>query len=315
MGFIGAVVVLAIVAFGLMVVLGMVKIINQGYVGVVKRLGRFQDIRQPGVTFLVPFVDTLTTVETREVPATGDKQTVITRDNVSVHVNATIFSQIVDPKLALFSVSDYAVAIDQVSMTALRAIFGEMTLDEALSEREKINARVQQQMEAVTDKWGIRINRIEIIDIEPPAPILEALSQQKIADQQKRAAILKSEGEQQAAINTAQGQKQAAILQAEGEKAAIIAKAEGQKQAAILEAEGRALSIGKVFEAIKAGQADDKVLALSQLDMLAKLAASPNSKLIVPVETAGLLGAAEALKAVFQPHPAAPSSNGSRTPA
>src|SRR5262249_30052602 len=159
--------------------------------------GRFSDIRQPGVTFLAPFVDSMTKVETREVPTTGDKQTVITRDNVSVAVNATIFSQIIDAKLALFSVSDYRLATDQVSMTALRAIFGEMTLDEALSQREQINTRVQEQMEAVTDKWGIRINRIEIIDIEPPDEILQALSQQKIADQQKRAAILRSEGEQQ----------------------------------------------------------------------------------------------------------------------
>jgi regulator of protease activity HflC (stomatin/prohibitin superfamily) len=280
-------------------------------VGVVKRLGQFRDIRQPGVAILMPFVDGLTRVETREVPATGDKQAVITRDNVSVLVNATIFSQIVDAKLALFSVSNYKVGIDQLAKTALRAIFGEMTLDEALSQREQINAKVQQQMEAVTDKWGIRINRIEIIDIEPPAEILQALSQQKIADQQKRAAILKSEGEQQSAINTAQGQKQAAILQAEGEKAAIIARAEGSKQAAILEAEGRAQSIQKVFEAIKSGQPDDKVLAMQQLDMLAKLAASPNSKLIVPVETACLLGAAESLKSVFLELSKNGSSNGS----
>src|SRR5207237_1079614 len=138
-----------------------------GEPGIVKRLGEFHSVRQPGVTFLVPLLDSMMLVDIRETPRTGDKQEVITRDNVTVSVNATIFSQVVDPKLALFSVSNYFIAIDQLSRTTLRAIFGGMSLDEALSQRERINAQLQQQMESATDKWRIRINRIEIVDITP----------------------------------------------------------------------------------------------------------------------------------------------------
>ncbi len=217
-----------------------VNVIQQGYVGVVKRLGQFHAVRQPGITFLMPFIDDMTLVDIRETPRTGDKQDVITRDNVTVSVNATIFSQVVDARLSLFSVSNSVVAIEQLSRTTLRAIFGGMTLDDALSQRERINAQLQQQMESVTDKWGIRINRIEIVDITPPQQILQALALQKQADQEKRALILKSEGQQQSAVNIADGQKQAAIKTAEGEKQAAILRAEGGKQAAILEAEGRA---------------------------------------------------------------------------
>ncbi|TMB70467.1 MAG: paraslipin [Chloroflexi bacterium] len=172
------IVVAVLVLLAFVIIARTVNIIQQGYVGIVKRLGEFHSVRQPGVTFLVPLVDSMVTVDIRETPRTGDKQDVITRDNVTVSVNATIFSQVVDPKLALFSVSNYFVAIDQLSRTTLRAIFGGMSLDDALSQRERINAQLQAQMESVTDKWGIRINRIEIVDITPPQMILNALALQ-----------------------------------------------------------------------------------------------------------------------------------------
>jgi regulator of protease activity HflC (stomatin/prohibitin superfamily) len=154
-------------------------------------------------------------------------------------------------------------------------------------------------MESVTDKWGIRINRIEIVDIVPPQPILQAMALQKQADQEKRAAILQSEGQQQSAINVAEGQKQAAIKQAEGQKQSAILNAEGLKQSQILEAEGRGQAIATVYNAIHAGNPDPELLAILQLDTLSKFANSPNSKLVVPVETAGLLGAAQALRSVL----------------
>src|SRR5467141_2086011 len=241
-----------IVLLAIVIIARTVNIVQQGYVGMVKRVGEFHSVRQPGLTFLVPLVDSMVLVDIRETPRTGDKQDVITRDNVTVTVNATIFSQVVDPKLALFSVSNYFVAIDQLSRTTLRAVFGSLTLDEALSQRERINAVLQEQMEAVTDKWGIRINRIEIVDITPPAQILQALALQKQADQEKRAKILQSEGLQQSAVNVADGERQAAIKSAEGERQAAILIAEGQRQAAILEAEGRARAIETVYGAIKA---------------------------------------------------------------
>ncbi len=294
------VIVLIVVAVVFVIVVAQtVRVIQQGYVGVVKRLGQFRAIREPGLVFILPFFDKLQRIDIRETPRTGDRQEVITRDNVAVTVNATIFSQVVDAKLALFSVSDYFVAIDQLSRTTLRAVFGSLTLDEALSQRERINAVLQEQMEAVTDKWGIRINRIEIVDISPPAQILQALALQKQADQEKRAQILQSEGQQQSAVNIADGQRQAAIKTAEGEKQAAILRAEGARQAAILEAEGRAQAIQTVYTAIKTAAPDPTLVAILQLDTLGRFADSPNAKLVLPVETAGILGAAQALRSVI----------------
>ena len=296
-----------IVLLALLVVSRTIRVIQQGLVGVVKRLGQFHSVRNPGVTFLVPFIDRIEQVDMRETPRTGDRQDVITKDNVSVVVNATIFSQVIDPRLALFSISNYLLAIDQLSRTNLRSVFGEMTLDECLSQREKINARLQESMEATTDKWGVRINRVEILDIVPPQNILQAMALQKQADQEKRAAILQSEGQQLSQINVAEGQKQAQIKQAEGQKQAAILYAEGQRQSQILEAEGRAQAIATVYGAIKAGAPTPELLAVLQLDTLSKFAVSPNSKVLVPFESAGLLGAAQALRSVMAE---VPESNG-----
>ena len=214
------------------------KIVQQGSVGVVKRLGEFKAVRQPGVAFLVPFIDRMIKVDMREFPQTGDKQFVITADNVSLQVSATIFCQVIDVKAALFEINDFQLAVDQLSLTALRAVFGEMTLDQSLSQRETINARMQDHMADATMKWGVRLNRIEILDITPPNNVLQAMSEQKEAEQHKRAAILKSEGDQQSAINSAQGRKQAAVLEAEGAKQAAILGAEAQMKALELQAEG-----------------------------------------------------------------------------
>jgi regulator of protease activity HflC (stomatin/prohibitin superfamily) len=291
---------LAAVAFLVVLVLSQtVKVIQQGYIGAVKRLGQYKALREPGLAMILPFVDNLTRVDIRETPRTGDRQEVITRDNVTVAVNATIFSQVVDARLALFSVSNYAIAIDQLSRTTLRAVFGGLTLDEALSQRERINVQLQEQMESVTDKWGIRINRIEIVDITPPAQILQAMALQKTADQEKRAAILQSEGKQQSAVNIADGQRQALIKQAEGDRQAAILRAEGSRQAAILEAEGRAQAIQTVYGAITAARPDRTLVAILQLDTLAKFADSEGSTVVVPYESAGLLGAAQALRSVL----------------
>jgi regulator of protease activity HflC (stomatin/prohibitin superfamily) len=296
-----------IVLFALIVIMVSVRQIQQGWVGVVKRLGRFHSVRNPGVTFLVPFIDRMQRVDIRELPRTGDRQDVITKDNVSLQVNATIFSQVVDPRSALFGVTNYFVAIDNLARSSLRAVFGEMTLDDALSQREQINARLQNRMETDTDKWGIRINRVEIIDILPPAQILQAMALQKQADQEKRAAILQSEGQQQSQINLAEGQRQAQIKQAEGQRQAAILFAEGQRQAQILEAEGRAQAIATVYSAIKAGSPTPELLAVLQLDTLGKFAGSPNAKVLVPFESAGLLGAVQALRSVLDGVPESPN--------
>ncbi len=288
-----------------------VKIVEQGYVGVVKRFGKFHGIHSPGMAIILPLIDQLERVDIREAPRPGDTQEVITSDNVQVKVTATIFSQVVDAQMALFNVTSYAVAIDQLARTTLRAVFGSITLDQALTERKRINTELQNQMEAVTDSWGIRINRIEIVDLAPPSEILRAMSLQKEADQEKRANILQSEGKQQAAVNIADGQRQSAIKEAEGERAAAILRAEGLRQAAILEAEGRAQAIATVYSAIKSAAPDPTLVSILQLDTLAKFADSDNAKIVVPFESAGLMGAAQMLRSVLGGDGAAvPSANG-----
>jgi regulator of protease activity HflC (stomatin/prohibitin superfamily) len=281
-----------------------IKVVQQGYVGVVQRFGRYvAPVRPPGVALILPFIDRLVRVDMRETPRTGDRQEVITADNVAVAVNATIFSQVVDAQAALFAVSNYFVAIDQQARTTLRNAFGNVSLDQALSQRERINASMQEQMEQVTDKWGIRISRIEIVDITPPTQILQAMALQKQADQEKRARILQSEGQQTSAVNIADGNRQAAIKNAEGERQAYILRAEGTRQALILEAEGRAQAISTVYAAIKAAAPDPTLVSILQLDTLAKFADSDNTTIVVPAESAALLGAAQALRSVISSAP------------
>jgi len=317
-GVLGAVLVVLV----LVVLARSVRLVQQGTVGVVKRLGRFHRMCEPGPHVIVPFIDAMQKVDVREEPRVGDMQSVITKDNVSVMVNATIFTQVIDVRLALFEVSDFHVAVDQLARTALRAVFGGMTLDEALSERQRINAELQTHMASATEKWGVRLNRIEIVDIVPPQNILNAMALQKEADQQKRAAILQSEGQQQAAVNTAQGDKQASILRAEGAKQAAILAAEADKQSAILRAEGfkeaqirsgegQAGYVSALYAAIHQGNPTPEVLAVLQLDALEKIASSDNTKLVVPVETAGLLGAAQALRSVLAAVPEAAGESSS----
>jgi regulator of protease activity HflC (stomatin/prohibitin superfamily) len=277
----------------------MINVVQQGEVGVVKRLGEYRKTHEPGLVIIAPFIETLQRVDIREIPRPGDRQDVITKDNVVVTVNATIFTQVVVAQQALFSIADFDVAIDALARTALRSVIGTMTLDEALSERERINTDVQQQMEAVTDKWGIRINRIEIIEIAPPPQILQALALQKQADQEKRAKILQSEGQQQSAINIAEGEAQASVRRAQGQRQAAILEAEGSKQAAILESEGRAQAVAAVYAAIKRAEPDPTLVAILQLDALSKFADSDNAKIVVPYESAALLGAAQTLRSVL----------------
>jgi regulator of protease activity HflC (stomatin/prohibitin superfamily) len=277
-----------------------VRIIQQGFVGVVTRLGQFKTVKEPGLTFIIPFIEQMRIVDVRETPRTGDRQQVITRDNVAVIVNATIFSQVVDVRLALFTNSDYLVSVDNLARTSVRAVFGSITLDEAFSQRERIGSLLQSQMEEATDKWGVRINRVEVLEITPPEQILQAMALQKQADQEKRARILESEGAQQSAVNVADGQRQAAIKEAEGAQEAAILRAEGLRQATILEAQGRAQATALVYAAIKEQAPDPMLVAILQLDTLAKFAESPNAKLIIPAESSALLGAAQAIKSVME---------------
>jgi regulator of protease activity HflC (stomatin/prohibitin superfamily) len=301
--------IVALVVLGLIVLVllaalrRMVNIVQQGEVGVVKRLGEYRRTHEPGLVIIAPFVDTLRRVDIREIPRPGDRQDVITKDNVVVSVNATIFTQIVDARQALFSIADFDIAIDALARTALRSVIGTLSLDQALSERERINTDVQQQMEAVTDKWGIRINRIEIVEIAPPPQILQALALEKQADQEKRARILQSEGQQRYAINVAEGNAQAAVRSAGAEQEAAILRAEGNRQAAVLEASGRAQAIETVYGAIREAQPDPTLVAILQLEALGRFADSDNAKIVVPFESVALMGAAQTLRSVLEHAP------------
>jgi regulator of protease activity HflC (stomatin/prohibitin superfamily) len=301
-------VVAALLILVLLVLRSAVNIVQQGQVGVVKRLGEFRKTHEPGLVITMPFIDTLQHVDMRETPVPGDRQEVITKDNVVVTVNATIFTQVVDAKQALFSVANFDIAIDALARTALRSVIGTLSLDEALSERERINIDVQEQMEVVTDKWGIRISRIEIVEIAPPPQILLALALQKQADQEKRAKILQSEGLQQSAINIAEGESQSAIKAAEGQRQSAILRAQGAREAAMLEAEGRAQAIQTVYSAITAAAPDPTLVAILQLETLARFADSDNTTVVVPYESAGLLGAVQALRGVIDAVPGSPQA-------
>src|SRR6516162_7723759 len=269
-----------IVILGVWLFTRCVKIVQQGSVGVVKRLGEFRAVMQPGMHILAPFIDRMEKVDVREFPMTGDQQAVITKDNVTLQVSATIFCQVIDVKSALIEINDFQLAVDQLSRTALRAVFGELTLDQALSEREMINSRMQDHMADATAKWGVRLNRIEILDITPPMNVIQAMSEQKEAEQHKRAAILKSEGEQQSAINQAGGRKQANVLQAEGQKKALELRGAGEAAR---------------LNAIDSSTINPRTLAVLQLRALQDIAVSDNAKVVVPYEATSLMGAAEVL--------------------
>jgi regulator of protease activity HflC (stomatin/prohibitin superfamily) len=287
-----------------------VKIVQQGSVGVVKRLGKFSTVDQPGMRILRPFIDKMEKVDMREFPMTGDQQAVITKDNVSIQVSATIFCQVIDVKSALFEINDYQLAVDQLSRTALRAVFGELSLDQALSERDTINSRMQDHMADATLKWGVRLNRIEILDITPPLNVVQAMSEQKEAEQHKRAAILKSEGDQTSAINSAGGRKQAAVLEAEGAKESAILRAEAEMKVLELQAEGqkKALELQGQGEASRLTSLDGvnvnpRTLAVLQLRALQDIATSDNTKVVVPYEATSLMGAAEVLLSSLRNQP------------
>ncbi|MGH7912822.1 MAG: SPFH domain-containing protein [Candidatus Dormibacteraceae bacterium] len=320
------IVIALLVLFALISLFRAIRVVNQGLVGVVLRLGQFSAIRNPGLATLVPFVDKLVYVDMRETPRVGERIDVITKDNVSLTVLTTVYSQVVDPRLALFGVSNYFLAIDQLARTSMRSVMGSMMLDECLSEQALINTQLQTAMESVTDKWGIRVNRVQIQEITPPQPILQAMAMQKQAEQEKRAAILRSEGQQQAAVTIAEGNKQSSIRQAEGERQsqilraeaerqALILRAEGSKQAQSLEAEGRAAAIAKTYDAIQSQHPTKELIAVLQLDTLGRVAASNNAKVVVPVETAGLLGATQALSSLLGPAANGTAPDGAALPA
>src|SRR5438552_5588128 len=264
-----------VAAFVLLTLARTVKIIPQARAGGVERLGRYSRTLSPGLAIVVPFVDRIRDmVDLREQVVSFDPQPVITEDNLVVSIDTVIYFQVTDPKAATYEISDYISGIEQLTVTTLRNVIGGLDLEEALTSRDQINGQLRGVLDEATGKWGIRVNRVELKAIDPPATIKDAMEKQLRADRDKRAAIL-----------TAEGVKQSQILTAEGEKQSAILRAEGQRQAQILEAEGRAKAIGTVFAAIHQGDADPKLLAYQYLQMLPQIAQGESNKIwIIPSE-------------------------------
>src|SRR4051794_14815853 len=284
----GGILALVVLFFVVIVVLRAVRIIPQARAGVVERLGRYQRTLDPGLALLIPFVDRLRPlIDLREQVVSFPPQPVITEDNLVVSIDSVIYFQVTDPRAATYEIANYIAAIEQLTVTTLRNVTGGMTLEHTLTSRDQINAELRGVLDEATGKWGIRVNRVELKAIDPPATIQEAMEQQMRADRNKRAAIL-----------TAEGVKQSQILTAEGEKQSAILTAEGRRQAQILEAEGQAKAIGTVFEAIHSGNPDPKLLAYQYLTMLPQIAQGDANKVwVIPSE---FTGAMEGLKDAFE---------------
>jgi regulator of protease activity HflC (stomatin/prohibitin superfamily) len=260
-----------------------VRIVPQARAGIVERLGRYSRTLDAGLAILVPFVDRLRPlIDLREQVVSFPPQPVITADNLVVGIDTVLYFQITDPKAATYEIANYIQAVEQLTVTTLRNVVGNLQLEQALTSRDHINAELRGVLDEATGRWGIRVNRVEIKAIDPPASIQDSMEKQMRADREKRATILQAEGLKQSQILTAEGERQSAIL-----------KAEGGAQAAVLRADGEAQAIQKVFDAIHAGNPDQKLLAYQYLQMLPQIAQGTANKLwIVPSE----LG--EALKGI-----------------
>jgi regulator of protease activity HflC (stomatin/prohibitin superfamily) len=294
----GAVLVLLI----LIVVARSVRIIPQARVGVVERLGRYSKALDPGLHVLVPFVERLKgLVDMREQVVPFPPAPVITQDNVTISIDTVFYYQVTDPYRATYEVANLLQAIEQLTVTTLRNVIGSLSLEETLTSRDKINADLRVVLDEATERWGIRVNRIELKSIDPPASIQEAMEKQMRAERAKRAAVLQAEGEKQSAILTAEGQRQSQILRAEAEKQASILAAEGDRQATVLRAQGDAEAVRTVFAAIHEGNPSPDLLAYKYLDTLPSIANGQATKLLmVPSDAVQALGAAAALGSAFQ---------------
>jgi regulator of protease activity HflC (stomatin/prohibitin superfamily) len=275
------IVLLVVAAFVILTIARTIRIVPQARAGVVERLGRYSRTLTPGVNIVVPFVDRIRDmVDLRETVVSFPPQPVITEDNLVVNIDTVIYFQVTDPKSATYEIANYIQAIEQLTVTTLRNVIGGIDLEEALTSRDQINGQLRGVLDEATGKWGIRVNRVELKAIDPPATIKDAMEKQLRAERDKRAAIL-----------TAEGVKQSQILTAEGEKQSAILRAEGQREAAILNSEGQAKAIDTVFRAIHEGDADPKLLAYQYLQVLPQIAQGESNKVwIIPSEVTQALG-------------------------
>ncbi len=290
---------IVILVLGISFVASTIKIVPQGYQFTVERFGKFTRILPPGISFLVPFIDTVgRKISMMEAVFDVQRQEVITRDNAMVSCDAVVFTQVYDAAKAAYEVENLRLAISNLVLTNLRTVVGSLELDEVLSQRDQINIKLLQTIDAATSPWGIKVVRIEIKDITPPANLLEAMARQMKAERDKRAEITEAEGSRAAAILRAEGLKQSTILEAEARKEAAYRDAEARERSA--EAEANATKL--VSDAIAKGdvQAINYFLAQKYIEAFGKLATSPQQKtLIVPADFAGIAGTVEGIKSLL----------------
>ena len=289
---------LIVIILVLWILASCIRIVPQAYAIVLERLGAYQATWGTGVHFKLPFVERVARkVNLKEQVVDFPPQPVITKDNVTMQIDTVVFFQITDPKLYAYGVENPIMAIENLSATTLRNIIGDMELDETLTSREVINTKMRASLDVATDPWGIKVNRVELKNIIPPAAIQEAMEKQMKAERERREAILRAEGEKKSTILVAEGEKESVILEAEASKQAAILKAEAEKQKRIKEAEGQAEAIRSVqkataegIEYIKNAGADDVVLTLKSLEAFAKAADGKATKIIIPSEIQGIAG-------------------------
>ncbi len=292
-------VVMAIFIF--IVALTGLRVVSPHEKGVIERLGRYQRTAQPGLTLIIPFLDTMRKVDMREQVVDVQPQEVITKDNVVVTVDAIIYYEATDPVKLTYNVADFYNAATKLAQTNLRNVIGETELDQALTSRDIINAKLREVLDDATDKWGVRIVRVEIKRIDPPLDVTEAMHRQMKAEREKRAQILEAEG-----------LRQARILQAEGEAEAVRRVADAERYRREVEAAGQSNAITTVYTAIRNANPDDKLIAIQYLDALKAISNGTASKVFLPYEATGVLGALGGIKELFKEQPVSASTNGNR---
>ena len=296
-----------ILVVALMIVSSCVRIVPQAHAYILERLGAYQGTWSTGIHFKVPIIDRVARkINLKEQVVDFPPQPVITRDNVTMQIDTVVFFQITDPKLFAYGVENPIMAIENLTATTLRNVIVDLELDETLTSRETINTQMRASLDIATDPWGIKVNRVELKNIMPPAAIQDAMEKQMKAERERREAILRAEGEKKSTILVAEGKKEAAILDAQAEKEAAILRAEAQKEKMIREAEGQAKAIETVQQAnaegirlIKAAGADEAVLTLKSLEALKNLADGQATKIVVPSDLQGLAGLATSFKEIM----------------
>ena len=283
------VVFLVALAFFIFIVAALgLKIVSPYQKGVIQRLGRYTRTANPGLTLLIPFIEGMQKIDMREQVVDVPPQDVITKDNVVVAVDAIVYYEATDPVKLVYNVADFYAAATKLAQTNLRNVIGDMELDEALTSRDTINAKLREVLDNATDKWGVRIVRVEIKRIDPPEDVTQAMHQQMKAEREKRAEILEAEGT-----------RQSLILQAEGEATAKKTVADAERYKLEVEAKGEANAITTVYTAIREAQPDDKLIAIQYLEALKEVANGKASKIFLPLETSGILGSLGGIKEIF----------------